>query len=140
MLLLRKSNLRDFRIGRLFLREDVPPDHKLRQRKVKSSPTDERSSAHAPDSLPGPLQTPDPIARLSDTCIPNSLPAPQVASDPSRSGDDTSSRRSHSPTSQDSSFSHSATPIVEDCSSSTSSTSASSTIVQDKETSHDGST
>ena len=34
-LLVRKKNLRDFRIGRLFLREDVPPDHRLRQRKSR---------------------------------------------------------------------------------------------------------
>ena len=129
LLLLRKSTLRDFRIGRLFLREDVPPDHKFRQRKFKSSPTDERSSARAPDSLPGPLQTPDPIATLSDTRIPNSLPAPQVTSDPSRPGDDSVfSRQSHSPISQDSSSLHSATPIVGDCSS-TSYTFTSSTAV-----------
>ena len=31
LLLLRKSNLREFRIKHLFLREDVAPDHKLRQ-------------------------------------------------------------------------------------------------------------
>ena len=31
LLLARKRNLRDFKVGRLFLREDVPPDHKLRQ-------------------------------------------------------------------------------------------------------------
>ena len=141
LLLLRKSNLRDFRIGRLFLREDVPPDHKLRQRKSKSCPMDERSSADASDSHHGPLQTQDPIATLSDTCIHNSLPVPQVTSDPSRYGDDIFLRRSHSPTLQDSSSSHSATLTVGDCSSSTSSsTSASSTIVQDMETSHDGST
>ena len=32
LLLSRKRNLRDFKMKRLFLREDVPPDHKLRQR------------------------------------------------------------------------------------------------------------
>ena len=32
LVLLRKSNLRHFRIKRLFLREDVSPDHRLRQR------------------------------------------------------------------------------------------------------------
>ena len=32
LVLLCKSNLRHFRIKRLFLREDVPPDHRLRQR------------------------------------------------------------------------------------------------------------
>ena len=102
----------------MFLREDVPPDYKLRQRKSKSSPMDECSSAGASDSLPGPLQTQDPIATLSDSCILNSLPVPQVPSDPSRYGDDISFRRSHSPALQGSSSSHSATLIVGDCSSS----------------------
>ena len=37
LLLSRKRNLRDFKMKRLFLREDVPPDHKLRQR--SRSPT-----------------------------------------------------------------------------------------------------
>ena len=32
LILSRKRNLRDFKIKRLFLREDVPPDHKLRRR------------------------------------------------------------------------------------------------------------
>ena len=31
LLLSRKRNLQDYSIGRLFLREDLPPDHKLRQ-------------------------------------------------------------------------------------------------------------
>ena len=37
LVLLRKSSLKDFHIKRLFLREDVPPEHKLRVRKVVSS-------------------------------------------------------------------------------------------------------
>ena len=32
VILLRKRDLKDFKTSRLFLREDVPPDHKLRQR------------------------------------------------------------------------------------------------------------
>ena len=42
LILLRKSNLRNYAIPRLFVREDVAPEHKLRQRKPKevtSSPT-----------------------------------------------------------------------------------------------------
>ena len=35
--LLRKSCLKDFHIKRLFLRKDVPPEHKLHVRKVVSS-------------------------------------------------------------------------------------------------------
>ena len=37
LVLLHKSSLKDFHIKRLFLREDVPPEHKLRVRKVVSS-------------------------------------------------------------------------------------------------------
>ena len=35
LILLRKSNLRNYAIPRLFVREDVAPEHKLRQRKPK---------------------------------------------------------------------------------------------------------
>ena len=38
LVLLRKTALKDFRIKHLFLREDVPPDHKLRARKPIASP------------------------------------------------------------------------------------------------------
>jgi hypothetical protein len=58
LILLRKSNLHEFRIRHLFLREDVPPDHMLRQRKPTSSLMDGRSSTDTPDSVPGPVQTP----------------------------------------------------------------------------------
>ena len=37
LVLLRKASLREFRIKRLFLREDVSPDHKLRSRKPSPS-------------------------------------------------------------------------------------------------------
>ena len=37
LMLLRKSSLKDFHIKRLYLREDVPPEHKLHVRKVVSS-------------------------------------------------------------------------------------------------------
>ena len=37
LVLLRKSSLKNLHIKRLFLREDVPPEHKLRVRKVFSS-------------------------------------------------------------------------------------------------------
>ena len=35
LILLRKSRLRDFRTKHLFVREDIPPEHKLRQRRPK---------------------------------------------------------------------------------------------------------
>ena len=39
LVLSRKTNLRNFRIPRLFLREDVPPDHRLRLRKLATKST-----------------------------------------------------------------------------------------------------
>ena len=39
LVLSRKTNLRNFRIPRLFLREDVPPDHRLRLRKLARKST-----------------------------------------------------------------------------------------------------
>ena len=47
LVLLRKSSLKDFCLKRLFLREDVSPDHKLRVRKSISS-------VHPGDSTEGP--------------------------------------------------------------------------------------
>ena len=46
LILLRKSNLRSFKISCLFLREDVPPDHKLRT-KVHSKVATQSSSDEA---------------------------------------------------------------------------------------------
>ena len=40
LILLRKRDLRNFRIKRLFLREDVAPGHKLRQRQSAPPPQD----------------------------------------------------------------------------------------------------
>ena len=34
-MLYRQRNLLDFKVGRLFLRDDVPPDHKLRQCRLR---------------------------------------------------------------------------------------------------------
>ena len=36
LILLQKSNLRNFKIPRLFLREDLPPEHKLRVKNLKT--------------------------------------------------------------------------------------------------------
>ena len=66
LILLRKTNLRDFHIKRLFLREDVAPDHKFRQKRSAPSqsnanhspPTSvavESSSANASVSIPAEL-------------------------------------------------------------------------------------
>ena len=45
LILLQKSKLRDFHISRLFLREDVSPDHRLRQRKSKSTALNDRPAS-----------------------------------------------------------------------------------------------
>ena len=92
LLLVRKKNLREFRIGRLFLREDVPPDHRLRQRKsrppngdVVPPPTDSNdhvtqgasatSVTVAPANAPSLLQSsrarfssPSHLISLTDSC------------------------------------------------------------------------
>ena len=142
LILLRKSNLREFRIRHLFLREDVPPDHMLRQRKPTSSLRDGRSSADTPDSVPGTVQTPTATLSVPPNSLSSSL-VPQVTSKPSTTGDGIFSSQSHSSTSQDSSSlhsSHSAPLVVEGRSSASSPTSSVSTIVQDDEISHNGST
>ena len=50
LVLLRKASLREFRIKRLFLREDVSPDHKLRSR--KPSPSVESYSGNSSQAHP----------------------------------------------------------------------------------------
>ena len=56
LILLRKSRLRDFRTKHLFVREDVPPEHKLRQRRpksrVESTVTSMPSTSNIPPTLP----------------------------------------------------------------------------------------
>ena len=55
-ILLRKSRLRDFRTKHLFVREDVPPEHKLRQRRpksrIESTVTSMPSTSNIPPTLP----------------------------------------------------------------------------------------
>ena len=48
LILLRKTNLRDFHIKRLFLCEDVAPNHKLRQRRSAPSQSNALVSDHSP--------------------------------------------------------------------------------------------
>ena len=45
LLLSRKRNLREYKIARLFLREDVPPDHRLRQKRSTSAKLDAEKSS-----------------------------------------------------------------------------------------------
>ena len=60
-ILLRKRNLQHFRISRLFLRADVPPDHQLRQTKTKAQshvPSSFHSSVLVGKSVPSTVQVP----------------------------------------------------------------------------------
>ena len=61
VILLQKRNLQHFRINRLFLRADVPPDHKLRQAKTKAH-------SHVPHSLPSSV--------LDGESVPSSVQVP----------------------------------------------------------------
>ena len=61
VILLQKRNLQHFRINRLFLRADVPPDHKLRQAKT-------RAQSHVPHSLPSSV--------LDGESVPSSVQVP----------------------------------------------------------------
>ena len=76
LLLIKKKNLRHFRIERLYVREDVPPDHKLHQNKQTQNTKDVGQPAvgsHDSDSRPKtvsrvPLTTPS--SSSSGTDIP----------------------------------------------------------------------
>ena len=71
LILLRKTKLREFRIKRLFLREDVAPDHKLRQRQ-----SDPSSKSNAPSSAPD--AAPIPASSRSATPVPHLGPSVDV--------------------------------------------------------------
>ena len=55
LLLIRRRNLKDYRIGHLFLRKAVPPDHALRQKRsnvqFSSSPPKAPISAFCDDNV-----------------------------------------------------------------------------------------
>ena len=71
LILLRKTKLREFRIKRVFLREDVAPDHKLRQ--WQSDPS---SKSNAPSSAPD--AAPIPASSRSATPVPHQGPSVDV--------------------------------------------------------------
>ena len=94
LILLRKSNLRNYAIPRLFVREDVAPEHKLRQRKPKevTSSTTGSSSIFTPN-----LRESDP-----NHVSPSAPPQPQVQPTPAlpptiSSSDHSGFRKSPSP-------------------------------------------
>ena len=71
MILLRKTKLKEFHIKRLFLRDDVAPDHKLRQRQ-----SDPSSKSNAPSSAPD--AAPIPASSRSVTPVPHQGPSVDV--------------------------------------------------------------
>ena len=94
LILLRKSNLRNYAIPRLFVREDVAPEHRLRQRKPKevTSSTTGSSSIFTPN-----LRESDP-----NHVSPSAPPQPQVQPTPAlpptiSSSDHSGFRKSPSP-------------------------------------------
>ena len=137
LLLLRKSNLREFHIKRLFLREDVAPDHKLRQRKPVPPSTVSASGTSLP---PVESATAEPTNLLVKT------PTPSTSAQALSSGVTQLSspklllrHRSVSPAvlSRNSTLSRSVRSVSPSSDSSSCSTS---TLVQDSESIHHGST
>ena len=137
LLLLCKSNLREFRIKRLFLREDVAPDHKLRQTKPVPPSTASASGTSLP---PVESATAEPANLLVIT------PTPSTSAQALSSGVTQLSspklllrHRSVSPAvlSRNSSLSRSVRSVSPSSDSSSCSTS---TLVQDSESIHHGST
>ena len=52
IILIQKRKLRDYKTPRLFLREDVPPDHRFRQKAEHPFPKDKVSVSEKPPSVP----------------------------------------------------------------------------------------
>ena len=137
LLLLRKSNLHEFHIKRLFLREDVAPDHKFCQRKPVPPSTVSASGTSLP---PVESATAEPTNLLVKT------PTPSTSAQALSSGVTQLSspklllrHRSVSPAvlSRNSSLSRSVRSVSPSSDSSSCSTS---TLVQDSESIHHGST
>ena len=137
LLLLRKSNLREFRIKRLFLKEDVAPDHKLRQRKPVPPITASASGTSLP---PVESATAEPANLLVKTPTP-STSAQALSSGVTQLSSPKLLLRHHSVSpavlSRNSSLSRSVRSVSPSSDSSSCSTS---TLVQDSESIHNGST
>ena len=119
LILLRKRNLRTFKVPRLFLREDVPPDHKLR---VKI-PTKGAGQSPSTDALPvsGVSTVPPPQSKQSLSSVATS--SSNQDSEFTRDSSPHASLASLPPATPDGSPSSSPTDLL-------SSTSSSGTIVQ----------
>ena len=97
LVLLRRGNLRGFRISRLFLREDVPPEHRLRMGRHRPSTAD--SSSTTPDFVPLPANKTAPPSEAScDAASANRQLWPRLNSLVLDSGLGHFSRQSLSPT------------------------------------------
>ena len=125
--LLRKTNLLDFHIKRLFLREDVAPDHKLRQKRSAPSQSNALVSDHSP---------PTSVAVESSSANASvSIPAHRTSKPALHSGTLQSQHRSSSVPSSDAR--RSASPAA--LSPSPASIASSSTTIQGSDGSHNGS-
>ena len=123
LVLLHKTNLRNFHTKRLFLREDVSPDHRLRRGK---------SNASAETSPPGDSSVDSSGSVAKDSCNSGVVSAPQASSHPPVASA-SSTRNSLSPAESETSL-LSVRPLPVQAASQppshSSSTSSSSTVVQ----------
>ena len=123
LILLHKTNLRNFHTKRLFLREDVSPGHRLRRRK---------SNASAETSPPGDSSVDSSGSAAKDSCNSGVVSAPQASSHPPVASA-SSTRNSLSPAESETSL-LSVCPLPVHAASQppshSSSTSSSSTVVQ----------
>ena len=130
LLLMRETNLRDFHIKRLFLREDVAPDHKLRQK--RSVPSQSNVVASQQCSTTSVTVEPPPTNTDNTPDYIPALHASIVFLDLSNALLPCLCRRSGSPVTLSRSVSPSPASIA--------SLSSSSTIIQGGESNYDGST
>ena len=90
LILLQKSNLQKFKIARLFLREDVPPDHKFRLKYAKKdSPSTSKVSPTDPSMSIAALPVDSNVMQSQSTNshVSNKLPTNKIPLTPSSSKD-----------------------------------------------------
>ena len=148
LILLRKTNLRDFHIKRLFLHEDVAPDHKLRQKRSAPSQSNALVSDHSPptsvavkySSAISYHSPPTSVAVESSSANASvSIPAHRTSKPALHSGTLQSQQRSSSVPSSDARRSASPAALSRSVSPSPASIASSSTTIQGSDGSHNGS-
>ena len=90
LILLQKSNLQKFKIACLFLREDVPPDHKFRLKYAKKdSPSTSEVSPTDPNMYIAALPDDSNVMQSQSTNshVSNKLPTNKIPPTPSSSRD-----------------------------------------------------